>query len=97
MHNHLALFQPITERFDFVCDSKGEVKICQRHADARAVTNETQEPGNIEARADVEVRPIIAPEKLKQIATGPIRYIQILSHRGNCNRLHGQSERVKID
>src|SRR5260221_13929804 len=82
VHHDSTIFQPIVEWFDFVCDAQGEIKIRQRHANAGALTKQIQEAGNIEARADIEMRPLVALEELKQIPAGPVFNIEVLWHRG---------------
>src|SRR5258706_5673604 len=82
MDKDLAPAQAISKRLDLVCGPKRKIVIGHRYANAAAVSQEFDQPGNVDAGADIEVRLVKAAEEFKYFASGPGCGIQIVWHGG---------------
>src|SRR5258705_12745315 len=80
MHKDLAVSQAITKWFNFVCDAQGKIVICHRYANAVPLPQQFDQFGNVDSRADIEVRLVKTAEEFKDLASSPGCDIQIMCH-----------------
>src|SRR5258706_9112006 len=80
MDKDLAPSQAVSKRLDLVCGPKRKIVIGHRKANAAAFSKEFDQPGNVDAGADIEVRLVKTTEEFKYFTSGPGCGIQIVCH-----------------
>src|SRR5205823_14327385 len=68
---YLSIFEPVTKRLDFVCDSKRKIMDSQRDFHAGQFAYESYELCNVDAGADIEVGICVTDEEFEQLPSRP--------------------------